>query len=277
MSDLLERPAAPKVMKAPDVRAALRRHFPAPECAIAFEVAHSTGTQAHRHLDAVAMDLWPSRGLSLHGIEIKVNLYDWRREKANPSKAEQIARFCDYFWIAAPAGVVPVGELPPAWGMIVVDGAGKTAVAKRAEKTPAEPVGRPFLAAMLRAAGRPLDQDEVDAVFQARRQVQDKQFEERVRQAVENRREGDTLAAQHWRGLVEAIGEQPDHFWRDAALIDAVQVVMKAGVAGSYGGLRQLHEQLRAMHDRVAEAIGELAIPEPAAAPDLPKARRSSK
>jgi len=71
----------PRLLEAADIRAAMRRWFAPPESAIVYEVAQSTGARAHRHLDAVAMELWPSRGLAIHGIEIKVNLYDWRREK----------------------------------------------------------------------------------------------------------------------------------------------------------------------------------------------------
>ena len=65
-----------KHITAGDIRASLRRHYAAPEAAICFEVAQGTGTHARRHLDAVAMELWPSRGLALIGIEIKVDYYD---------------------------------------------------------------------------------------------------------------------------------------------------------------------------------------------------------
>lgn len=65
-------------MRADAVRAALKRRYAQPECAVVFEVAQATGFSANRHLDAIAMELWPSRGLALHGIEIKVDLYDWQ-------------------------------------------------------------------------------------------------------------------------------------------------------------------------------------------------------
>ena len=45
--------------------------------------------------DAVIMSLWPSRGLELHGVEIKVSRADWKREAADPAKAEAIAAYCD--------------------------------------------------------------------------------------------------------------------------------------------------------------------------------------
>ena len=43
-------------MKAADVRAALKARFSPPEHGIVYEVAQSTGFNANRHIDAVAMD-----------------------------------------------------------------------------------------------------------------------------------------------------------------------------------------------------------------------------
>src|SRR6266850_716864 len=99
---------AAKMITAAEVRAALKRYFAQPNYGIVFEVAKATGFNARRHLDAMAMGLWPSRGLTLMGIEIKVSRYDWRKERDEPQKAEELAKFCDYFCVAAPAGVVPL-------------------------------------------------------------------------------------------------------------------------------------------------------------------------
>ena len=33
-----------------------------------------------RYADAIAMNLWPSRGLAVHGFEIKISRGDWQRE-----------------------------------------------------------------------------------------------------------------------------------------------------------------------------------------------------
>ena len=135
-------------MTAPDVRAALKAYYCQPEYGIVFEVARSTGHAARRHLDALAMDLWPSRGLAIHGIEIKVSRSDFRNEIKQPEKAEEIAEFCDYFWIAAPAGIVPIEEMPKAWGLYEVSEAGRITIKKQPEKTEAKPVTRAFMAAI---------------------------------------------------------------------------------------------------------------------------------
>lgn len=250
------------MMKAGDVRAALKRHFASPEYAIAFEVAQATGFSAHRHLDAVAMDLWPSRGLALHGIEIKVDLYDWRREKANPEKAEQIARFCDYFWIAAPAKLIPDHEIPMAWGLIEIDPDGNAAEKVRAKHTEAEAVGRPFLAAMMRAASRAVDPETLDGMMAARLKSLEAGFEERVKaraQQITTARDGHR---EHWANLVAALGEDPDRFYDSGELIAAIKAVRTAGIAATWAGLAQLRNSLAEAHSKIAEAVKDMALPD---------------
>ena len=256
------------MVTAAEVRAGLLRHFAQPECAVVFEVAQSTGYNARRHLDAVAMELWPSRGLSLHGIEIKVSRGDWRREKANPAKAEEIARFCDFFWIAAPAGLVPQEELPSAWGLLELDGDTiKQAVA--ATKTASQQIGRPFLAAVMRAGSRGIDPNSVEAVISRREQQLEAEFSNRVETAAKRRAERGNSDAASWRALVEAIGPIPDTWTGDEHIIEAVRVVLKAGVVQTYSGVRALAKALTEADAKVNEALRGLGIK-----PEQPKKKR---
>lgn len=50
------------------------------------------------------------------GVEVKVQRSDWVRELKDPGKSAEIQRFCDYWWVAAPEGVVEPGEVPEQWG-----------------------------------------------------------------------------------------------------------------------------------------------------------------
>lgn len=68
---------APRITAA-DIEAALARIYSQPEWAILFDVGNATGGRATRRADAVAMSLWPSRGLELYGFEIKVSRADWK-------------------------------------------------------------------------------------------------------------------------------------------------------------------------------------------------------
>lgn len=137
-----------------DVTKALRARFSGQEWAILFEVRSGTGYRepVTRTADAIAMNLWPSRGLELHGIEIKVSRSDWTKELAAPEKAESIARFCDRWWLAVgDASIVKPGELPGAWGLLVPRG-DKLVAKVEAPKLDPQPLSRAFLASLLRSA-----------------------------------------------------------------------------------------------------------------------------
>lgn len=135
------------------VRAALRKRYEGKAWALLEEVRNSTGySRVSRSADAIAMSLWPSRGLELHGVEIKSSRNDWLRELKEPEKAEPIARYCHRWWVAvADRELVRDGELPPAWGLMALEGK-KLVTVVEAPLRAVEPVGLPFLAALLRAA-----------------------------------------------------------------------------------------------------------------------------
>lgn len=81
------------------------------------QVPSGTGANKRRTADAIMVQMWPSRGLSFTGVEYKRTLGDWRRELKDVHKSEEIARFCRYWVILAPKGVIPVNEVPETWGL----------------------------------------------------------------------------------------------------------------------------------------------------------------
>lgn len=95
----------------------LHKRFASPEWALLEEVAPKTGGGTG-YADAVAVNLWQSRGHAIHGVEIKVSRSDWLRELKQPAKAESVYQYCDHWWIVAPKGVVKEEELPPTWGLM---------------------------------------------------------------------------------------------------------------------------------------------------------------
>lgn len=134
-------------------------HMVADKWAFIQEVRDDAGHRARRSCDAIAMGLWPSEGLHLHGHEIKVSRSDWLKELNDPGKATTFSRFCHYWWIVAPAGIVVLDELPATWGLMVVNESHVVKVKRPAtfNKKP-DPVSYGFLASLLR---RSLEQDEV--------------------------------------------------------------------------------------------------------------------
>jgi hypothetical protein len=71
-----------------------------------------------RTADGLAMSLYPSRGLHVHGFEIKASTGDLKGELDHPDKAEDIARF-----VTAPSVWMAVirlgGVVPTNWGVLV--------------------------------------------------------------------------------------------------------------------------------------------------------------
>jgi hypothetical protein len=134
---------------------ALRARYPAPAWAFLEEVRNGTGFgRVTRTADALAMSLYPSRGLLLHGFEVKVSRSDWVRELEDPDKAEEIARFCHFWWlVVGDAEIVKDGELPATWGLLAQ--AGDKLVHKKEpllNKEALPPTHR-FLGAILRKFG----------------------------------------------------------------------------------------------------------------------------
>ncbi len=110
-------------------------------------VRNAASFDATRTFDAVAIALWPSRGLTIDGFEVKVSRSDWQRELAQPEKAEDACRLVDRFSIVAPRGVVLDGELPATWGLLEV-------VGKRLVTAKTAPALRPLVPARLSTIGR---------------------------------------------------------------------------------------------------------------------------
>lgn len=132
------------------VMQALRVKYPPPAYGILTEVGDATGAAHRRWADALIMSLWPSRGLELIGIEIKVRRQDWLTELANPAKAEAICKYCDrWYLVVGDASIIKPGELPPTWGLITPHGDGLRVQTEAPVLTP-EPLGRGFLAAIFR-------------------------------------------------------------------------------------------------------------------------------
>lgn len=134
-----------------DVLDLLAQRYQPPAWAFLRQVRNATGYDRQiRTADAVAMGLWPSRGLELLGFEVKVSRADWLRELRDPKKAEDIFRFMDGWYIVAAPGIIEPGELPATWGLLVPRG--KRLVAQvEAPKLDSQAVDRLFLASLCRS------------------------------------------------------------------------------------------------------------------------------
>ncbi len=253
--------APAKTATAQDLRALLRRKFPAEAYAMLYEVRDAAGHSANRSADVVMVGLWPSRGCQIEGMEIKISRSDWLRELKKPEKAEAFVPYCDRWWVVANPGVVKVEELPPTWGLLVPSGKG-LGIVKQAPLLEAKPMDRSLLAAMLkRATATTLADPEVQAAIAARVKAEKEQF--KSMESYDLRTAKDRAEA-----LEKAIAEFQEHSgveissYRGARLGDAVKLVM----AGQHNARINECRQLR---DRVARLAEYMATEFPDPTPDL--------
>lgn len=241
--------------------AALEVRYPKKEYAFLTEVRNSTGfARTVRTADAVALSLWPSRGLVLHGFELKTYRGDWLREKDAPEKAEAIAQFCDFWWlVVAEAAIAPLDEVPPTWGVLAPDADGKTLVALRqAVQFPEpRPLSKTFIAAILRNASdamvpvasmnEKLEVARRDGIEEGERRVADVSELERLR-AIEQR----VAAFSKASGIDLQYTYQPDYARR---IGDAAKVLMQGAeeLHWRLDGLRQLSRMAKELQKQVDE------------------------
>lgn len=251
----MKKHGAPRVTAA-DIKAMLRKRFPKGEWALAFEVADATGGRGRRLADAVAMNMWPSRGLAIHGFEIKVSKTDWKKELLSPEKAEAVSKYCDHWWIVAPQGIVREEDVPATWGYLEVQD-GQIEQVKAAPQREAEPVNKEFMAALFRRVGA-VDEEEVEATVRLRLASADAAREKMFEQRVQAR-------LYKYEGLERAIAEFEKHsginFRECSHLSDdlgkAVRFVLDCGVFGSYRTVEGLRRQLLGAAEEIEKAIGK--------------------
>lgn len=242
-----------------DLKLALRTKFGGKGYQVFFEVGNDTGTRATRHADAVSIGIWPSTGHAIHGFEIKISRGDWLRELADPSKSQEIFRFCHRWSLVTPAGLVAADELPPGWGHYAFkDGRLREAVMpKRMEP---QPPTAGFMAALVRCAGG-LDESLISEAVGKERRAWEEQRDAEVQRLVERRlREhgaDKSRAVEQLTNLEKGLGEPLSHAWDIETIGQAIKHVRRAGVLGTYAGLNGILRQLRLAETGIAAALAE--------------------
>lgn len=147
--------------------AALRTRYPTNEWALVTQVRDGAGWD-RRTFDAIAIGLWASRGHPVHGFECKVSKGDWKRELAQPEKADPLVAFCHYWWIVTPKGIVDPWLLPEGWGLLEVHDRGAVHTVREAKRRDAKLPTAGFVAQLAKRllAERPA-RAELDAAHDA--------------------------------------------------------------------------------------------------------------
>jgi hypothetical protein len=106
-----------------------------------------------RRADAVALQIYQSRGIALHGFEVKTHRRDWLRELKQAAKADELFRRCSYWSIVAPAGVAAEHEVPEAWGLFQIEAdKSRFTTVRRPSKLEPDPLDLYTVALILRRA-----------------------------------------------------------------------------------------------------------------------------
>jgi hypothetical protein len=251
MTDLLTiaEPAEPIKPTTPAVMVALRERFCPPEFAL-FEEVGDSGSSSGTYADAVAVNMWASRGYAITGFEVKVSRSDWLRELKSPEKAEAVITRCDRWYLVAPDDVYKIDEVPISWGILSFKN-GKLRETRKPPQLDAKPITRAFVAQMFRRSHSREERDISARIAKALaddRAAIDRRIEDEVKARTRMLRE----QADKWEHLVKELGENK---WASAdTIVAAVRVVLKAGVSETYGGIGNLLRQMKNATNQLEEA-----------------------
>lgn len=237
-----------------DITKALYNRYCAPEWAFFSQVANKTGGGS-RYADGIAMNLYPSRGLALYGFEIKISRSDLKSELNKPDKAEEIARFCNCWYLVTPTGLIrPDDEIPLGWGVLEVSPDMSIRKKKAAEARLPQPITKEFVASILRRSN----------------ESEKLQFEKNIEKLVESRIAGRVEHAVSMRKLdidrvqteAKRLRERIDEFEKASGISisgydsprgmgEAVNLLNKLNITGTFG----LLETIRRDNQKIADAL----------------------
>ena len=168
--------------------------------------------------DLLAINTYKGRGMQLIGHEVKVSMADWKKELAEPEKAERFARYCRRWYVAVPSSLAVKikDEVPPAWGLLSLSDKGRLTETVKAPARKPDSVPEwwwvAWLAQFDRQAKRQVPQM-LDAAMAAERL----QLKERVERDVASRRqfeeERNAKLRENAERLRTAIGIDLQHLW----------------------------------------------------------------
>ena len=252
----------------------------APEWALFFEVANGTGSNIRRYADAVAMNLFPSRGLTLHGFELKVSRSDWQRELKSPAKVEEgVFRYCDHWWVVAHDDVVAAAELPPTWGLLVLPCkiTDKGATHKPLRQVVAAPrlqpqdMSRSFIAALLRRASE-ADEAVVRAAVEKKYADRRAGLEEEIARRIKTRMREVERKLEVVAGIERQLGMSLTDWPVNEGYGRIIKALDATGIARQYGWLRELGDRLSSMAENISAHVAEFD----AVAPDVHRSNPNS-
>lgn len=165
------------------IKQALIKRYCSPEWAIFFEVISN-----NRRADAIAFNMFPSRGHEIVCMEIKVHRSDLQKELAIPEKADEIAKYCDTFYLVTPKGLTKDIVLPLNWGLIEVNDDLSCRIKKQAaENKNVKPLDRQILSSIIRRADQKQVIESSENLINEQVSIRVKQMRQKVEEEITNR------------------------------------------------------------------------------------------
>lgn len=251
---------APEKLTSAAVRAAIQRYFGdgGERYSVLFEVRNGTAWAANRSVDSVVMSLWPSLGLELWGMEIKVSRSDWLREIKDPAKASEVFSYFDRWFLVAPTEIVKPDEIPEPWGWYAPQGGTLRRMKDGAKNAAPRTVDRNFLAALMRRMSKS-DDALIDAAVEAALKERAKDEDRRALEKASWANRDIKSAADRMKKIEEALGD-------DLSLLDtdefvrAVKLVKAAGITRTWSCVADLRDRATAAAKEISDALSELGV-----------------
>lgn len=252
-----------KLEKTKDVIHALRNRYDDNGFSYAFleQVSDGTGGDCNRWADALAVQLWTSRGLQIIGFEIKVSRQDWVKELKNPAKADAIAKYChQWYLVIGDKDIVQFGELPVTWGLMIPHTKKSLKVVKPAviNKNP-KPVDMSFLCAVLRRTTQQLTDRAVKQAEYSRGYDEGfKNGKEELDYLRESKNEQlDTLRNKIKEFQKNSGVDINDWHHTSGEIGDAVRMVLDQSYLEEFRNLERLHERALNIADDIKKKLDE--------------------
>jgi len=229
------------------------------EWILATEVGNATGYGRNRSLDAIGVNCFPSKGLEIHGFEVKASKSDLMTELQNPSKSRTFYKNLDFFSLVCPAVIVDKEIIPRKWGIYTPN---KDFTKLRCVRKPlplhdewSTTLDKDFTVALMRAfAVRGIGKEEAAehgakiAKERYQRKIESIHLEEKRSKERAQKRHDDFCEVFEERNkrFKEATGKSIDSFWDGAftELIRTAALLREVGIESAYRDLLRTSKDL---------------------------------
>jgi hypothetical protein len=244
-------------MTTAEVLKLIRKRYSGSEYALMEEVRNGAGFNANRSADAIVMNLWPSRGLEVIGMEVKTSRYDWMKELKSPAKAEAFVKYCDrWYLVAGDDTIVKKEELPSTWGLMIVKG-GRLLTVVDAPKLQPIQMDKGFIACLLRRATEGLiHPDDIEDRIKTARENEREQYERMQRSNEDELQKIRKEINEFEQAAGIKIFERYNFDFRDKKKVgEAIKFIMDGGVEKLKKDLQSIQERSAFVKNNVDQAF----------------------